>query len=100
MNKRYVDIDKFKAQIQKAIDNYYADRPNGYYLAEDVIEEITYNNFDLANVEEIRHGKWIDVSVEPDRVRWKCSSCNKETNLPNYDKANYCFNCGARMTEE
>jgi DNA-directed RNA polymerase subunit RPC12/RpoP len=100
MDKRYVDIDKFKEQIQKAVDNYWLGFSNGYHLAEDVIEEINYGNFDTADVEEVRHGKWIDVSIEPDRVRWKCSSCNKETNLPNYDKANYCFNCGARMTEE
>lgn len=97
MNKRYVDIDKFKEQIQKAVDNYWLGFSNGYHLAEDVIEEINYGNFDAADVEEVRHGKWIDVSIEPDRVCWKCSSCNKETNLPNYDKANYCFNCGARM---
>lgn len=44
-------------------------------------------------------GKWIDISIEPDRVHWKCSSCGKETNLPNYDKANYCFNCGAKMMD-
>lgn len=50
---------------------------------------------------EPRHlGRWIDISVEPDRVRWKCSSCGKETGLPNYDKANYCFNCGAKMLRE
>ena len=100
MNKRYVDIDKFKEQIQKAVDNYWLGFSNGYYLAEDVIEEINCGNFDIADVEEVKHGTWIDVSVEPDRVRWKCSFCNKETNLPNYDKANYCFNCGAKMIKE
>ena len=43
---------------------------------------------------------WIDISVYPDKVRWKCSVCGKETDLPNHDKANYCFNCGAKMLEK
>ena len=48
---------------------------------------------------------WIKVPTdrlieEPDRVRWKCSSCGKETDLPNYEKANFCFNCGAKMNKE
>lgn len=37
---------------------------------------------------------------EPDRVHWKCSSCGKETDLPNYEKANFCFNCGVKMIQE
>ena len=52
-----------------------------------------------ADYRKQKTGHWVDVSVEPDRVYWKCSSCGKETNLPNYDKANYCFNCGAKMKE-
>ena len=40
---------------------------------------------------------WIKVSIDPDKARWKCSSCGKETDLPNYDQANFCFNCGEKM---
>lgn len=45
---------------------------------------------------------WIKVPTtrlieEPDRVVWECSVCGKKTDLPNYEKANYCFNCGAKM---
>jgi DNA-directed RNA polymerase subunit RPC12/RpoP len=65
-------------------------------------ELVSYTQLPREQVPDItsRTGRWIDVSVEPDRVRWKCSSCGKETSLPNYDKANYCFNCGAKMKEE
>lgn len=53
---------------------------------------------------EIPKNRWVRVPTDrliedPDRVRWKCSSCGKETDLPNYEKANYCFNCGAKMGE-
>ena len=105
MNKRYVDIDKFKEQVQKAINSYYADLPNGYYLAEDVIEDINCGNFDLADVDEVRRGKWIDVPdyggngwqiagkpVQPKQ----CSVCGDV-----YSKAyNYCPWCGTKMNKE
>lgn len=104
MNKRYVDIDKFKKQIQKAIDNYWLGFSNGYYLAEDVIEDINYNNFDLADVEEVRHGIWLVAKIER---AWndaeypfmhKCSLCNNE--VASQDLTLYCPYCGAKMTEE
>ena len=46
---------------------------------------------------------WIKVPTnrlieELDRVVWECSNCGKQTDLPNYDGAYYCFNCGAKMT--
>jgi DNA-directed RNA polymerase subunit RPC12/RpoP/polyhydroxyalkanoate synthesis regulator phasin len=71
-------------------------------LKELIDELVSYTQLPREQVPDItsRTGTWIDVSVEPDRVRWKCSSCGKETSLPNYDKANYCFNCGAKMKEE
>ena len=40
---------------------------------------------------------WIKISIDPDKARWKCSSCGKETDLPNYEQANFCFNCGEKM---
>jgi DNA-directed RNA polymerase subunit RPC12/RpoP len=51
-------------------------------------------------MEATKTGKWIKVSVDPDKVRWMCSSCGKETDLPNYEKANFCFNCGTEMMKE
>jgi DNA-directed RNA polymerase subunit RPC12/RpoP len=71
-------------------------------LKELIDELVSYTQLPREQVPDItsRTGRWIDVSVEPDKVRWKCSSCGKETDLPNYDKANYCFNCGAKMLRE
>ena len=51
--------------------------------------------------EDVR-AHWIKVPTtrlieEPDRVVWECSNCGKKTDLPNYDGAYYCFNCGAKM---
>lgn len=51
-------------------------------------------------MEAAKTGQWIKVSVDPDKVRWMCSFCEKETDLPNYEKVNFCFNCGAKMSLE
>ena len=71
-------------------------------LKELIDELVSYTQLPSEQVPDItsRTGRWVDISVEPDRVRWKCSSCGKETSLPNHDKANYCFNCGAKMKED
>ena len=102
MNKRYVDIDKFKEQVQQSIDRYYAGLSNGYYLAEDVIEDINFNNFELADVEEVRHGKWIErieklTWCEDDvEVYYDCSCCSTH----NFAETSYCPNCGSKMLKK
>ena len=48
----------------------------------------------IAHWDKVPTGRLIE---DPDRVRWKCSFCGKETDLPNYEKANFCFNCGTKM---
>lgn len=78
-------------------------QPNGRlaYNAYGDLIGLTYAEavFTVDDIEQKR-GKWIDVSVASDKVRWKCSVCGKKTDLPNYDKADFCFNCGAKMLKE
>lgn len=94
--KRYVDIDKFKEQIQHAIDNYNLGFSNGYYLAEDIIEDINYNNFDLANVEEVRHVKWTMAECSEKNGNATCSFCGHW----DWSDCKYCSECGAKMNKE
>ena len=75
-------------------------------LKELIDELVSYTQLPREQVPDItsRTGCWVRVPtdkiiVEPDRVRWKCSSCGKETYLPNYEKADFCFSCGAKMKE-
>ena len=67
-------------------------------LKELIDELVSYTQLPEDQVPDItsRTGKWIRV----DNHRWKCTACGKETDLPHYDGANYCFNCGAKMKEE
>ena len=65
----------------------------------DLIDElVSYTQLPREQVPDItsRTGKWIKV----DNHRWKCTACGKETDLPHYDGAYYCFNCGAKMINE
>lgn len=59
----------------------------------DLIEEI--KNLPAADVAEVRHGRWIDVSEESSNLNWKCSLCTKRV----LQKSPYCPNCGALMRE-
>ena len=49
-----------------------------------------------ADVAEVRHGRWRDISWEPSVLNWKCSLCTKLV----LQKYPYCPNCGARMDKE
>ena len=67
-------------------------------LKELIDELVSYTQLPSEQIPDItsRTGKWIRV----DNHRWKCTVCGKETDLPHYDGAYYCFNCGAKMNEE
>ncbi len=67
-------------------------------LKELIDELVSYTQLPSEQVPDItsRTGKWIKV----DNHRWKCTACGKETDLPHYDGAYYCFNCGAKMINE
>lgn len=67
-------------------------------LKELIDELVSYTQLPREQVPDItsRTGKWIRV----DNHRWKCTACGKETDLPHYDGAYYCFNCGAKMKKE
>lgn len=66
-------------------------------LKELIDELVSYTQLPREQIPDItsRTGKWIKV----DNHRWKCTACDKETDLPHYDGAYYCFNCGAKMKE-
>lgn len=61
------------------------------------------NQTPAADVEPVRHGRWVDYMVRD----WRCSECGqkiiKVRNVDGYcynDKPNYCPNCGAKMDLE
>ena len=51
-----------------------------------------------ADVEPVRHGRWIPVSNTGIGVTGRCTVCNKA--IYGFVAYNYCPNCGARMDLE
>ena len=100
------DIDELKKEVADlnnrrhliwALGVYYDGCNTVKSLKELIDELVSYTQLPREQIPDItsRTGKWIRV----DNHRWKCTACGKETDLPHYDGAYYCFNCGAKMKE-
>lgn len=98
--KKYIDLDKavdigyLGDWYQSSIDTTVPPVWTNEHLEElcnDFI--IIPKDTESANVEEVRHGKWID-----DGDCFHCSACNKSfTFLSEKCVSNFCPNCGAKM---
>lgn len=102
-----VDIDELKKEVADLNNRRHLiwalgvdyDGCNTVESLKELIDElVSYTQLPREQVPDItsRTGKWIKV----DNHHWKCTACGKETDLPHYDGAYYCFNCGAKMKEE
>lgn len=66
-----------------------------------IIEYMENKPAPAADVQEVKHGKWLKPSNEPvDSKQWICSECKGLTETAYYCwhcYYNYCPNCGTRM---
>ena len=53
------------------------------------------NQFPVADVAPVRHGRWVTHSDRPDSLI--CSVCKCGFDMWKHDPHNYCPNCGAKM---
>lgn len=57
--------------------------------------------FHVADVQEVKHGKWIEKEEDLGYDVYQCSVCKEEycleTGSPQENNYDYCPNCGARM---
>ena len=56
------------------------------------------NQFPVADVAPVRHGRWGTHSDRPDSLI--CSVCNCGFDMWKHDPHNYCPNCGTKMDGE
>ena len=66
---------------------------NALYKANDIYSAI--DNAPAADVEPVRHGRWLTHSDRPDSLI--CSVCECGFDMWKHDQHNYCPNCGAKM---
>lgn len=66
--------------------------------------EIVIKHTIPADVEEVKHGKWLDDNICASKLGyypWKCSVCGYEERVFPWDNThNYCANCEAKMDKE
>lgn len=110
---KYIDTEAFKKRILSYGIVHEGDRiPIPYYkpyfaeayvaMLRWVCEEV--DDTPAADVQEVRHGRWLMTDAYPHRVY--CSECYA-TLIPNVEwfktyniASNYCPNCGAKMDGE
>ena len=72
-NERYIDADKFIEELQPAI-NLDWNKNNHYKSKTEIIEEfyVELENAETADLQEIRHGKWIRATPH---LQYYCNKC-------------------------
>ena len=84
--KKYIDADELKKFFRDEEDAEYT-----RWTLAGVLYEI--DDIEAADVEEVRHGHWIDVNG--DGRLFECSVCGRISCC----NAAYCNECGAKMDE-
>lgn len=103
---RVIDADALYEKVTDEIYKFYNDVGGGYWLAEDVLEEI--DSAPTIEAEPVRHGKW-EVKQQTKKINEynmtisgkypTCNLCGFAETGP-FNKTNYCPNCGAKMSLE
>lgn len=96
---RYIDAEKIKYERHDKIGlgiDYSINEPEYY----EVVYKKQIDQTPTADVQEVRHGKWI---YDKENECWYCSLCEYSA-LNNYRglsvESNYCPHCGAKMDGE
>ena len=95
---RYIDADELKAYMCSVCENREQCKDRGTVCSD--IADI--DEMSTADVEPVRHGRWVCVEAEPEKV-W-CDYCKtdyRSSDLLNIgaddEKVIFCLNCGAKM---
>ena len=85
---RYVDIEPYEEYV---LQRHYRNSMG------ECIETVPLYGLPIADVQEVRHGRWIIYTVSPwDGEDVKCSVCGEKGCAPYWD---YCPHCGSQMVD-
>lgn len=98
---RYIDADKFlRSMITKfkcvpllGVSKYI----NGEEYFEGEHLNLLINETPTADVQEVRHGRWISNGLPGYKWSCHCSECGWIDKYPFHDPYKYCPDCGAEM---
>ena len=88
MPKEYIEREEVREAFRMEFDNEYAD---------DITDRLS-----TADVQEVRHGKWVYTSRSLEWADCKCSECGYTDIFASDIECfyNYCPHCGAKMDKE
>lgn len=93
---KYIDAEKieYKTMLFPVLDGMLVRTKK----IENIVERQEIDKIQTADVQEVKHGKWIDrgwhpISIEGSAHFYKCSICAHKQ----IGTSEYCPNCGARM---
>lgn len=97
----YIDRDELIKHI-KDLPTWWGDDSVGcaFYLTRAIT---SIENAPVADVQEIKHGKWIKMDIIPDDVDYYCSKCRNFIDIATGRETPidrgffYCPHCGAKM---
>lgn len=93
---RYIDADKVLTdELTHALPNECGMSSGRVVIFVDDIEKIP-----TADVQEVRHGRWISNDLGGYKWAYYCSECGWVDGYPFNDRHKYCPHCGAKMDEE
>lgn len=93
---RYIDAEELKEQLQ----NFSKWCRDGRKQGVDFVLDCVLPNIPTADVQEVKHGKWIVWGMFDDLV--KCPHCGYVDTLNHvtYESLRYCGKCGEKISDE
>ena len=92
----YIDKEKLLQKLSRMIEYCKNDNKlNGLTALFQVGDAIM--DCPTADVQEVRHGRWISNELGGYKWAYYCSECSWVDGYPFNDRHKYCPNCGARM---
>lgn len=101
MDKKFIDAEMLISELEAACMPIFEKGISGDWGDENSIADII-NAQPAVDVQEVRHGKWIDTEPKYDyenhcAAHYQCSECGRRTGIKQTRTYKYCPRCGARM---
>ena len=93
---RYIDAEVLKSRLEDFSRWCKDGRKEGV----DFVLDCPLPDIPTADVQEVRHGRWISNDLGGYKWAYYCSECGWVDGYPFNDRHKYCPNCGAKMDLE
>lgn len=93
---RYIDVEVLKSRLEDFSRWCKDGRKEGV----DFVLDCPLPDIPTADVQEVRHGRWVSNDLGGYKWAYYCSECGWIDGYPFNDRHKYCPNCGAKMDKK